>query len=340
MSIYRASIASCLTTLLLACSGTSATDNGISEPTADGGGSGSDSGKVGPSNGNNGGGSDAGNGNGNPGVDSGDIGGGKDDAGSASPIEAGGGETGAPIGAFPAPVGACPTFATGDVTFHPKGGDRKVAMTLGDPSKKGPLVFYWYATGSSPTEAQYGLPMTSVKAAGSIVVAPYDVSGAGQFPWLSNVAQHEDLFDEVLGCAVQNNAIDTNHIHTIGFSAGALMATQLSYARSKYLASVATYSGGAPGTFEENNNKFAAMIMTGGTTDVVVQNFLQSSTDWQTTLKAAGHFAMLCNHGGGHTIPTKLVPGVWQFFLDHPYGTNPSPYAGHIPSTIAPPCVE
>jgi hypothetical protein len=340
MSIRRVSFASCAVALVLGCSGSSASDVGVgSDPggnnanpsnKTDAGKTGFDAGSGGPLGGSDGGGVDPGtdSGGGDPGTDAG-IGGGKVDSGGAPPV------TG-----FPQPSGACPAFTAGDVTFHPKGGDRKVAVTLGDPSKKGPLVFYWYATTSSPAEAQYGLPITAVKAAGSIVIAPYDVANAGQFPWLSNVAQHEALFDEVLGCAVQNNLIDTKHIHTIGFSAGALMTTQLSYDRSKYLASVATYSGGGPGTFQDPNNKFAAMIMTGGANDQVVQDFFKSSTDWQTTLKGAGHFAMLCNHGGGHSIPQKLVPGVWQFFLDHPYGTNPSPYAGHIPSTIAPPCVE
>ena len=120
------------------------------------------------------------------------------------------------------------------------------------------------------------------------------------------------------------------------------MTTHLSYARSQYVASVAAYSGGNSGMFQEMNNKFAAMIMTGGTSDNVYgQDFYNGSKAWQTSLKGAGHFAMFCDHGGGHSIPSKLVPGVFQFFMDHPYGTNPSPYAGgKIPSGINPPCVE
>jgi hypothetical protein len=243
---------------------------------------------------------------------------------------------------IPQPKGTCPEFKQGDVTFNPPGGARMVAMAMGASAQtmSGPLIFYWYATGSSIAEAGRGLPLNEVTAAGGIVVAPYDVAGAGVFPWLSQLQQHDDLFDEVLACAVQKTKIDVKRIHSVGFSAGALMTTHLSYSRSKYMASVATYSGGATGMFQEMNNKFAAMIMTGGAGDIVVNDFFMSSQAWQKTLKDAGHFAMLCNHGGGHSIPTQLVPGVWQFFVDHPYGKNPSPYAGHIPSTIAPPCVE
>jgi poly(3-hydroxybutyrate) depolymerase len=223
------------------------------------------------------------------------------------------------------------------------GGTRKVALTMGSTSKSGgPLIVYWYATGSSPTEVSRGLPMSTVSAAGGVVAAPYDPNTSDSFPWISHTSDHEALFDEILACAAQKTSISTARVHAAGFSAGGLMTTALSYDRSKYLASVATYSGGNPGTFQEMNNKFAAMIMTGGTSDNVFgQDFYTGSKNWQTTLKNAGHFAMFCDHGGGHMIPSKLVPGVFQFFLDHPYGTNPSPYAGgKIPTTINPPCIE
>jgi poly(3-hydroxybutyrate) depolymerase len=232
----------------------------------------------------------------------------------------------------------------GNATFNPSGGARTVTIHISDVNKttRGPIVFYWHATGSQPTEASRGLPLPTILAAGGVVIAPTDVANAGTFPWLSNFNLHDALVDEVLGCALQKANIDTNHIHSAGFSAGALMTTHLSFSRSKFIASVATYSGGASGSFQDPNNKFAAMIMTGGMgNDMVVQDFYASSVAWQKQLKDAGHFAMLCDHGGGHSIATKLVPGVWQFFLDHPFGRNPSPYAGgKIPSGVNPPCVE
>jgi poly(3-hydroxybutyrate) depolymerase len=229
------------------------------------------------------------------------------------------------------------------VTFNPvSGGARKVALTMGDASKSGgPLIVYWFATNSTPAEAARGLPAATVAAAGGVIAAPYDPNFPGDtFPWLSHFTDHDALFDEILACAAQKTKISAARVHSVGFSAGALMTTHLSFARSKFLASVATYSGGAKGSFQEMNNKFPAMIMTGGTGDVVVTDFFAASKQWQADLKAAGHFAMLCDHGGGHSIPAKLVPGVFQFFMDHPYGTNPSPYAGNIPTGINPPCVE
>lgn len=262
----------------------------------------------------------------------------------SAPVDSAAGDSaGGGPGELPAPVGTCPDFQAGDVTFQPAGGARQVTITMGPAAatQRGPLIFYWYATGSSVREAARGLPLAAVTAAGGIVVAPQDVAGAGRFPWLDNLAQHDALFDEVVACAVRKTMIDPRRIHAIGFSAGALMTTHLSYARSKVLASVAAYSGGAAGMFAEPNNKFAALIFTGGANDIVVQDFFQSSQQWQTTLKNAGHFTLFCNHMGGHSIPTRLVPGVWQFFQDHTYGTVPSPYAGgKTPASLAPPCVE
>jgi hypothetical protein len=260
-----------------------------------------------------------------------------------------GGAAGSPIDPdagppdIPTPTGTCPEFREGTVTFMVNGAARRVVISMSSAAEtmSGPLIFYWHATGGAPSEAQRGLPVREVTAEGGIVVAPIDVANAGAFPWLSQFAEHDALFDEVLGCAVQNTMIDIRRIHALGWSAGGIMSTHLSCARSKYISSVATYSGGGGCMFQEMDNKFAAMILAGGPGDQLVLNFYTGSMDWQARLKEAGHFAMFCDHGGGHSIPTRLVPAVWQFFKDHPYGTNPSPYAGGMmPSTISSVCEE
>ena len=145
--------------------------------------------------------------------------------------------------AVPTPVGACPTFQNGTVTFQPAAGSRTVQLYL-DPStlsKHGPLVLYWYATLGSPAQATeaLGAAMQTIESLGGIVAAPAD-NGTGQFPWIDNVAAHMLLADEIVGCAVAAG-IDATRIHALGFSAGALMTTQLAFGRSSYLASVATY---------------------------------------------------------------------------------------------------
>ena len=74
------------------------------------------------------------------------------------------------------------------------------------------------------------------------------------------------------------------------------------------------------------------MIFHGGATDHVVIDFQPISERYRDTLLAAGHSAFTCDHGMGHAIPTDAVDSVHQFFLDHPYGTQPSPYAGGLPA--------
>jgi hypothetical protein len=85
---------------------------------------------------------------------------------------------------------------------------------------------------------------------------------------------------------------------------------------------------------QDPNNKFAAMIFHGGATDEVIIGFQQISEQYQADLEGKGHFAFICDHGGGHTIPVDARPSVWEFLQAHPFGTQPSPYAGSLPASF------
>jgi predicted esterase len=139
----------------------------------------------------------------------------------------------------------------------------------------------------------------------------------------------------VLACAIEKVGVDTRRIHTLGMSAGGLHTAQMSLRRSNYIASAVPYSGGIIYGNPPNadpSNKFAAMIFHGGETDVVAgADFEQASNNYKDILTQNGNFAFICNHGEGHTIPQDALPSVWQFLQDHPYGTDPSPYAGGLP---------
>lgn len=254
--------------------------------------------------------------------------------------------TGAP--AVPTPTGTCPTLTSGDVTFAPAGQTpRRVRLVLGaPPTTPGPLVLYWHATGSSPAEVDYALGATaaSLTAAGGVIAAPYADPTAGQFEWfiVNQSARQDDfvLADEIVGCLVAAGRVDARHVHSMGMSAGALQTTALSFLRSGYLASVATYSGGLPAGFttptdQDPSNHFAALIFTGGSSDAVFGvDFLAASMRYRDTLRGSGHFTALCDHGGGHTIPRDAAPSVARFFLDHGFGVDPSPYAAALPASF------
>ncbi|MBK7195701.1 MAG: hypothetical protein IPH80_24735 [Myxococcales bacterium] len=239
----------------------------------------------------------------------------------------------------PTPTGTCPAITNGTVSFAPTGiAPRAVTLYVKDGAGPGPLVFYWHATGSSPSEVTTGLgaTLTALVDAGAVVAVPASDPNAGQFPWyIVNQTTRQDDFliaDEVVGCLAAAGRIDTDRVHSMGMSAGALQTTGMTFLRSSYIASVATYSGGVPSIFTppplDPANKSAALIFFGGASDNVFNvDFQDAAMRFYTMLTADGHYAALCNHNMGHSIPRDAAPSVAQFFADNPYGAWPSPYA-------------
>ncbi|HTM44737.1 MAG TPA: hypothetical protein VL137_07260 [Polyangiaceae bacterium] len=252
------------------------------------------------------------------------------------------------------PAGTCPEFQNGKVTFNPAMGprDAEVIMDATAATLDGPLIFGWHATGGDPFQAigWFGqTPINELKAQGGILVAPYREPGTSTRPWYYEPQGPGDgdndmlLMDEVVACAIQKVGIDKNHIHAYGMSAGGLMTVQVSYRRSSYIASVVSYSGGqvADIPVQDPSNKFAAMVVHGGTTDISSVDgiaYQPASETYVSNLKANGQFAFLCNHNMGHADPATLPnaaevqASVWQFLQDHPYQTTPDPYANGLPA--------
>jgi predicted esterase len=242
---------------------------------------------------------------------------------------------------IPQPTGTCPAIVNGDVMFSPAGMPPRMVKLQLDPTKigNGPLILYWYATGSNTNEAGYALGATlnDITAGGGIVASPYADPTAGQFEWfIVNKSTKLDDFmlaDEIVGCLAQAHMIDTTHIHSMGMSAGALQTTAVSYVNSNWVASVATYSGGIPAGYsapasQDPANKFAALIFDGGMTDnVFMVDFQGASQAYKAALDADGHFTAICDHNMGHSIPVDAAPSVAKFFADNAFGQWPSPYA-------------
>lgn len=250
---------------------------------------------------------------------------------------------------LPQSTGTCPDFVNGVITVSPAQNNtpRKIRIWMSEKTNTldGPLVFYWHGTGGSPDEAITGLgedTIAAILAEGGIVAAPYHDPEAGEFPWFLTTYPLNDreddlrVADEILACADEKIGIDSARIHSLGFSAGGLHTAQMSFRRSSYIASVATYSGGIRDNATPPNqypaNKFPAMILHGGITDVVFISFQKASESYRDLLVSKGHFAILCNHGMGHTIPTNARVSVWRFFQDHRYGFDPSIYQSTLPA--------
>ena len=252
---------------------------------------------------------------------------------------------------LPQPSGACPSFVSGNVDISPAGTEtRTVKLWVGDdPQPGGMLIIYWHAYGSAPDEAAYTFSsavIDAITAAGGVVAAPYPASDVGQFPWfvVNGSARPDDMLlgDELVACAIEQVGIDPRRIHSTGMSAGGLQTTAFSMARSRYIASATSFSGGAFMTlpFEDPANHFAAMIIHGGDNDIFggTVNFKTLSLAWFNQLVGNGNFAFICDHGGGHSIPSGYGTSVAQFFFSHPFGTAPSPYAGGLPAGFPTDC--
>ena len=241
---------------------------------------------------------------------------------------------------IPQPTGTCPPILAGDVMFAPAGiTPRSVHLSLDPAAATGPLVLYWHATGSNPSEASFSFGAATEAAfiaGGGVIAAPSSDPTAGMFEWfVVNQRTEQDDFllaDEIVACLARAGRIDTHHIHSWGMSAGALQTTAMSFLRSSYIASVATYSGGLPPQAGsppplDPDNHFAALIFHGGASDMVFGvNFQAASIAYKTLLDDADHFTAICNHGGGHTIPRTASPSVITFFAANGYGVWPSPY--------------
>ncbi len=269
-------------------------------------------------------------------------------------------DPGAPL--IPAVQGECPEFdGTGidnpDYLTFPVGLGTRQALVYYDAASGGggPLVFYFHGGGGDPEDAVpsvSAIAIDEILAMGGMVVSPLSDPAAG-FEWfLSSAGQAQNdlvMMDSIVACADAGPGIDVNQIHGIGFSAGALHISQASMRRSSYMASVISYSGGLAGsTGHDNMNATpSALIFHGGNADNVQGlPFGTSSENFAGFLRDRGGYAVVCNHGAGHTYPPN-EQGVWRradayrFFLDHPFGVDPSPYeGGAFPEWMPPYCAD
>jgi hypothetical protein len=277
--------------------------------------------------------------------DGGSTGGGPVDSGSSSGmVDSGNGLLVDPAGAsptmLPAVSGTCPTIATGTLTFA----GESVQVWAGAPTaaQHGPLVLYWHGTGEASSAATSFLGTAQINAITSLggLVASFNATtstgtNTGDAVWYTGDFA---TADQVVACAIAQLHIDTRRIHVAGDSAGGLQSVWMAYARSGYVASVASFSGGLDGSGgsyldpinspQDATNVPAALAIHGSeASDVVVVNFADASAAWEADVAKKGGFSIDCNTGGGHDSGTPAMsPAVWQFFLDHPFKGTPQPY--------------
>jgi predicted esterase len=273
----------------------------------------------------------------------GSVGGGGSGGSTTTSTSTGSGGTGGTGGGpmpthLPTATGACPEMKNldgGQVTF--KG--QPTTVWSGNATGGGPLLIYYYATGGTAMEPllTIGAPqIATITSMGGAVVAQNATTGqggtTGNNVWFKGDAA---IADEIVACAIQKQKIDPRRIHVAGYSAGAFQTVYMGWARSGYVASLLSYSGGddfldqAP--LQDPAHPPVALVAHGahGQDVLAIFDFADASVAWEAQIAAAHGFAIDCDDGSNHIdvfTRTKIAPQALQFFLDHPFGVTPEPY--------------
>jgi hypothetical protein len=244
---------------------------------------------------------------------------------------------------LPSARGVCPPLVDGEAQFD----GTPVQLWVGpETATPGPLLLYWHGVGSTVEEARskLGPVMDEILAQGGIVAAPASSTGRGTDTGTGTWATGDlDIADEIVACTYSRGRIDSRRIYADGCSAGGLLAGAMAFLRSSYLAAVQLNSGGSiiwepP---QDPAHMPALMVSHGSAeSDIVIVNFADLGGELAVRVAAEGGFAIECNHGGGHCgTPANIAAAQWQFLQDHPFGTQPSPYAAGLPADFPSECV-
>lgn len=236
--------------------------------------------------------------------------------------------------------GTCPTFKSGTVTISGLSG---ILLQVGTKKEgTGSLLFYWHGTGGVANEVNMRLPSSvrqEILDDGGIIVSFQGSTGTGGDCSGTSAFSKDDfkITDLIVACAVKDHNIDPRRIYTTGCSAGGLQSGCMGALRSSYVAATVPNSGGIVFKEEIQNSSHTPAVMTmhGGTSDRVIVSFSDTSATYDELMKNAGSFVVNCDHGGGHcSASTDLYSAGWEFMKAHPFGVDPKPYEGSLPSNF------
>jgi hypothetical protein len=278
-----------------------------------------------------------------------------------------------PGAAMPSPPkaytgGTCPMLVAYDGTdatynnIMSMGNARSFALAVPSDLQPGehlPVIFLWYwLKGSAQDFYTIGDVQNAVNTQRFLAVIPNAKGDIAIWNWpfsvIDSTARQEEeytFFDDMLSCVAQQFNVNTSCVSSAGISAGALFTDQLVGARSDYLSSFLSLSGGVGGPYIKPYasppppHAMPGMVLWGGPSDnCVIINFQTCSENLEADLKADCNFVVECIHNCGHGEPPfdldaggSTYAGLWQFALDHPYwlpaGTSPYTTNG-LPSDL------
>lgn len=290
----------------------------------------------------------------------------------------------AQLDTFQCPAGA--TLAEGVNTFTIAGRQRQFHLSL--PKNAGDaavgVVFAWHGFGGSmmdwdgafPSDGRAGFPLAVVMP-DDVGLMPYGNSSPFGLDWDIFESKAADdnlegaLFEAVLGCLKSKVKIDVAHVHSVGFSAGAIATAMLHARYPKLVHTVAVVSGAwfndkptvkgvedniaaspAAGALSGVTLEWTSLASTeggailqthGGANDTYgvlnyqVIDFEASAGFARTYLRANNRGVVDCAHTSGHTLPSSVsVAGIVDFLQQNPLPETTAPVT--LPSSLTAAC--
>jgi hypothetical protein len=241
---------------------------------------------------------------------------------------------------IPAITQPCPAWQDGAVTFMGLPGIR-LAVGPKPAGPTAPMLVYWHGTNSPSDEyLRLAAPVADgiIKAGG--VIVSFEGTTGGDALSATNIFGKGDLVivDQLVSCAIRDHNVDPLRIYTTGCSAGGFFATAMAALRSQYVAAAAPNSGGkGVDLMFADNHTPALMTIHPPTGSLDLVDLEKTSHDADKMFKARGGFAIDCHLESG-VCNNALAGDVWTFFLAHPFGAPPDPWAGGLPGGFSDKC--
>ena len=279
---------------------------------------------------------------------------------------------------MPPTAGSCPMLVPGENAITSTGHPRSFILVVPanpQPDEVFPVLFMWHWLGGSADKfLEKGDVQVAADQQRFIAVIP-DSKGATVIGtsfdtrWPFDISQlaprmteEFKFFDDMLSCVNAQYSINRSCVSSVGVSAGALFTDQLAQARSEYLSSFISLSGGTGATWIKPWNgathKLPAVVLWGGdgppqmdgVKDIlgcagIGMDFMVASKTLEQGLTDDGHFFIECKHNCGHVEPPLDPPpgeskyaGMWEFAMNHPYwlpaGESPYKHMATLPASL------
>lgn len=237
--------------------------------------------------------------------------------------------------------GTCPELFDGDVDDFVTGDTTYDVKIVLPPDPQGaPLIFAWHWLGGTANQVINQMDLDTLAEEQNVIIIAPDAGGESMFDWnfLTDPEGNPDLtlFDDLLSCARQQWQIDLDRVYSTGMSAGGLQTSYLTIHRAEWHAATAPLSGGVvDGYYSTPEWPLPVLLTWGGESDVSTGlSFHDAALLLSEELREDGSFVVECEHTGGHSIPSGSTEYIWQFFVDHPMGVTPEPYADGLPESF------